>query len=178
MYEPDSFQISRKRGKTMEIPELERNRFQMLLMAAVDGELSGEDQKNFENYLHRYPDCREEWQHYSKVKQLTSGLRFTEPSEEVWDKYWPGIHRRIERRIVWIIVLVGCTILLTYGGVRAIEALIADAQLLPVLKIGFAADIAFVVVLLVSQLLMLLMSGAQQVIVWKNPFRFLSSEPQ
>jgi len=134
----------------MKLPELEKERFQMLLTAAIDGELSGQDQAVFKQYLRQYPECQEEWQRYVKLKELTRAMQFTKPSQEVWDQYWVRIYNRIERGIAWIIFSIGCIILLTYGGFKAIEALIADPQLEMIVKIGLIAVIGGLAILIVS----------------------------
>jgi hypothetical protein len=134
----------------MKLPEEEKTKFQMLLMAAIDGELSGEEQTVFMQYLRQYPECQEEWQRYSKLKEVTKAMQFTKPAQEIWDQYWVGIYNRIERGLGWILFSIGSIILLTYGGYKAIEALIADPQLELVVKIGLIGVIGGLVILIVS----------------------------
>jgi hypothetical protein len=115
----------------MQLPDSEKEKFRMLLMAAVDGEISGEEKSRFEQYVDQYPECREEWQRYSKLKEVTKTMQFTKPQAEVWDRYWVGIYNRLERGLGWIVFSLGCVILLTYGGFKAVEAIIADPSLRP-----------------------------------------------
>jgi hypothetical protein len=134
----------------MPLPHSEKEKFRTLLMAAIDGEIAGEEKARFEQYVEQYPECREEWQRYAKLKEVTKTMQFTKPHPEVWDRYWVGIYNRIERGLGWIVFSIGCVILLTYGGFKAIEAIIADPQLELVVKIGIIAVIGGLVLLIVS----------------------------
>jgi predicted anti-sigma-YlaC factor YlaD len=134
----------------MKLPEMEKEKFQMLLMAAIDGELSGEEQAVFEQYLRQYPECQEEWQRYAKLKEVTRTMQFTKPAQEVWEHYWARVYNRLERGLGWILLSIGSIILLTYGGYKAIEALIADTQLEVIVKIGLIGVIGGLVILIVS----------------------------
>jgi anti-sigma factor RsiW len=134
----------------MKLPENEKRKFQMLLMAAIDGELSGEQRAMFQQYLRQYPECQEEWQRYAKLKEVSRTMQFTKPAQEVWDQYWVRIYNRIERGLAWILLSIGSIILLTYGGFKAIEALMADPQLELVVKIGLLGVIGGLVILIVS----------------------------
>ncbi len=134
----------------MQLSDSEKEKFRMLLMAAIDGEISGKEKARFEQYIRQYPECREEWQRYSKLKEVTKTMQFAKPHPEVWDRYWVGIYNRIERGLGWIVFSIGCVILLTYGGFKAIEAIIADPQLELVVKIGIIAVIGGLVLLIVS----------------------------
>jgi predicted anti-sigma-YlaC factor YlaD len=136
----------------MKLPESEKEKFHMLLMAAIDGELSDEDRARFDQYVQQYPECREEWQRYAKLKEVTKTMQFTKPAPEVWDRYWVGIYNRIERGFGWILLSIGCAILLTYGGFKAVEAILADSQLELVVKVGIIAVIGGLMILFVSAL--------------------------
>jgi hypothetical protein len=134
----------------MQLPDSEKEKFRMLLMAAIDGELAGEEEARFEQYIRQYPECREEWQRYLKLKEVTKTMQFTKPLPEVWDRYWVGIYNRLERGLGWIVFSIGCVILLTYGGFKAIESIIADPQLELIVKIGIIAVIGGLTLLVVS----------------------------
>jgi hypothetical protein len=134
----------------MNLPEPEKETFHQLLMAAVDGELSNDEKARFEQYVRQYPECREEWQRYAKLKEVTKTMQFAKPHPEVWDRYWVGVYNRLERGLGWIVFSIGCVILLTYGGFKAIEAIIADPQLELIVKIGIIAVIGGLTMLMVS----------------------------
>ena len=132
--------------------KLDTDRFNSLLMGAVDGELTEQEQVEFRQLVSKYPELKNEWQQFQKLKEVTKTMKFKEPGGEVWDKYWVSIYNRIERGIGWIIFSIGCMILLTYGLFKAVESIIADPQLETIVKVGIIAVIAGTVILLVSVL--------------------------
>ena len=136
----------------MMLPATEKEKFQMLLMAAIDGELAAEEKTQFEQYVRKYPECHVEWQKYVKLKEITQTMQFTKPAPEVWDHYWVNIYNRLERGIGWIIFSIGCVILLTYAGFKAVEAIVADPKLELIVKIGIIAVIGGLMMLFVSVL--------------------------
>lgn len=138
--------------KPQSLSNEERNRFQMLLMAAIDHELSSEDEREFKRYLAIFPDCQREWEEYQKLKEATMQLKFTQPSEEMWDRYWLNVYNRIERGLGWILTSIGAMIVLFYGAYKAIESILADAQLEWFMKAGILALLGGLVILLVSVL--------------------------
>lgn len=134
----------------MMLPATEKEKFQLLLMAAIDGELAAAEKTQFEQYVRMYPECHAEWQRYVKLKEMTQAMQFTKPSPEVWDHYWVKIYNRLERGLGWIVFSIGCVILLTYGGFKAVEAIVADPTLELIVKVGIIAVIGGLMMLLVS----------------------------
>lgn len=130
----------------------EKKQFQILLMKAVDGELHEKERIEFNQFIDEYPECRLEWRQQKKLKEVTKVMKFRSPPEEVWDHYWVHVYNRLERKLAWIIFSIGFVILLTYGGLKGVEAIIADAQLAGIVKVGLILSIAGLVILLVSVL--------------------------
>lgn len=136
----------------MKLSATEKEKFHLLLMAAIDGELSAEETPQFEKYVREYPECHAEWQKYLKLKEITQTMQFTKPAPELWDHYWADIYHRLERGLGWIVFSIGCVILLTYGGFKAVEAIIADRTLEWIVKVGIIAVIGGLMMLFVSVL--------------------------
>ncbi len=134
------------------LPATEKEKFQLLLMAAIDGELSAAEKPRFEQYVREYPECYAEWQKYLKLKEVTQTMQFTKPAPELWEHYWADIYNRLERGLGWIVFSLGCVILLTYGGFKAVEAFIADQSLEWIVKAGIVAVIGGLMLLFVSVL--------------------------
>ncbi len=134
----------------MKLPATEKEKFQLLLMAAIDNELSAEEKPQFEQYIRQYPECYAEWQKYIKLKEVTQTMQFTKPAPEVWNRYWVNIYNRLERGLGWIMFSIGCVILLTYGGFKMVEAIITDSKLEAIVKIGVIALIGGLMIVLVS----------------------------
>ncbi|MCA9741687.1 hypothetical protein KC734_09120 [candidate division KSB1 bacterium] len=106
-----------------QLPNIEKQRFEQLLTKAIDGELEAAEQVDFDAFISRYPECRQEWQEHQKIKEATKMLKFKQPSGEVWDNYWINIYNRIERGVAWIAISAGAIILLTYALYHLIEVL-------------------------------------------------------
>lgn len=130
----------------------ELNRFQILLNKALDGLLSTEENAEFENLLASSKECQEEWQSMKQLKEVTREMKFKNPPDEIWDKYWLGIYARLERGLAWILVSIGATVLLVYGGFKVVEELIADPTLAWFIKIAILAIITGLAILFVSVL--------------------------
>ena len=127
-----------------------RERFNQLLMGAVDQELTSSELKEFNLMIEKHPDFRKEWEQYKKLKEVTQAMKFKSPSKEVWDNYWMNTYNKFERGIAWIIFSIGAIILITYGLFKAVESIIADPQLQGIIKIGIIAVLLGLVILLVS----------------------------
>jgi hypothetical protein len=130
----------------------DQDTFQVLLMKAVDNELSAEEKVMFEQYISQHPDYRDEWIKYKRLKEVTRSMKFKSPTPEVWDSYWIGVYNRLERGIAWTLFSIGAVILITYGAFKFVEALIADPGLALIVKIGMVLVIGGLVLLLVSVL--------------------------
>ena len=133
-----------------QLTSAENERFQTLLMQAVDGELSPDEQTEFEEFINKNGDCRKEWQQMKKLKEVTQSMNFKSLPTEVWDNYWVNVYNRLERGLAWMLFSIGAIILLTYSGFKAVESIIADPQLAGILKAAILMVIGGAVILLVS----------------------------
>lgn len=96
------------------------------------------------------PGLAEDWRTMARLKEVTAGMTLRRPPDEVWDSYWGGVYRRIERGIGWILTSVGAIVVLSYGVWQAVRDLVADATLPVVIKVAILALIVGLIVLLVS----------------------------
>jgi hypothetical protein len=133
-----------------EITDKEQERFNMLLMKALDGELSGEEKDEFEQFVERFDQCRAELNKYSRLKEVVMSISFKDPPDEVWDHYWMDVYNRIERGVGWILLSIGCIILVTYGAFHIVESIIRDPGLGLLVKGAILAAIAGFVILFIS----------------------------
>jgi ferric-dicitrate binding protein FerR (iron transport regulator) len=132
-----------------ELPD-ELDRFEHLMTAAIDGELSSAEQEEFERLLDASPERRDQWHRYQELKGLTMQMRFRDPPEEVWDRYWHDVYNRIERRLGWILVSIGAIILLSYAGFHAVESIVTDPDMPWPLKVAILAVLVGAVILFIS----------------------------
>lgn len=128
----------------------DRDRFNILLMGAVDGELNSKERGEFERLIADNPEFKKEYEEYKKLKEATKDMKFKNPPAEIWDSYWLNVYNRIERGLGWILLSIGCIILLTFAGYHFFKALIFDANLPLIIKISIFSIIGGVAILLVS----------------------------
>jgi hypothetical protein len=129
---------------------LDRERFERLMTAALDGELSAGEQRELDDMLAGDESLQKEFLSYKQIKEVTSVMKFKAPLNEVWDHYWLDVYNRIERGLGWLLFTIGAVILLTYSGFKLIENIIHDSGLALFARIGLLALIAGLAVLLVS----------------------------
>lgn len=72
-------------------------RFRLLMTAALDGELSLEEEREFQSFLLVSSACRREWNACKRLVTAIRRIRFAQPPEEVWDRYSINICNRIEK---------------------------------------------------------------------------------
>lgn len=129
---------------------VEGERFQQLLMGAVDQELSAAEQDEFEKLVQQNPDLKKEWEKFKSMKEVLSTMKFKNLPEKAWDSYWLNVFNRLERGIAWMLVSIGSVILITYGLFKAVEEMFQDQQLILIIKVAILAVLAGLVILLVS----------------------------
>lgn len=127
-------------------------RQQQLLTKAVDGELTAAEQLEWEELLKSNTAVREEFAAHQSLKEVTMEFTFKKPPEETWERYWAGVYARMERGLAWLLVSVGAALLLAYAGYRGIIGLIADTTIPGLVKLGIAALLFGLAVLVVSVL--------------------------
>jgi hypothetical protein len=128
----------------------DRERFQQLLMGAVDQELSAAEQEEFEKLIQQNSDFNEEWTKFKSMKEVLVTMKFKNLPEKTWDNYWLNVFNRLERGLAWILVSVGSVILITFGLFKAVEEMFQDQHLILIVKGAIIAVLAGLVILLVS----------------------------
>jgi predicted anti-sigma-YlaC factor YlaD len=123
-----------------------------LMMGYLDGELSDEQKRRFEEHLAGCPECAGELKEFKRLKAITDEVTLIEPEDRLWRDYWGGIYNRIERGAGWIVFSVAAILLIIYGGFRAIEEMIRDPKVELLFKVGLLALIVGLTILFVSVL--------------------------
>ncbi|KPK09035.1 MAG: hypothetical protein AMS20_01085 [Gemmatimonas sp. SG8_28] len=126
------------------------DRARQLLMAALDGELSRQEQADLDRFLRQDAALRAEWRQLQRVKEVTTTMSLRHPPEEVWEGYWQGVYQRFERGLAWILVSVGAIVVLSWGAWEGLRELWNDQQLPVLVKAGSFALIVGLVILAVS----------------------------
>ncbi|MDZ7316419.1 MAG: zf-HC2 domain-containing protein [candidate division KSB1 bacterium] len=129
---------------------IEREKFERLMTAALDGELTAEERREFEALLDENEELRREYLEYQQLKEVTSTMRLKMPSQEVWDRYWLDVYNRIERGISWVLISIGAAVLLAYGGYKLVEEILKDTSLSWAVRLAALSLMGGLALLLVS----------------------------
>jgi len=121
-----------------------------LMMGYLDGEISEKDKNLVEKHLVECKKCRDEYDSFTQLKEVTDKMKFADLKEDIWAGYWKGIYRRIERGAGWFFLSIGAIILLALGVFQFFRNLFLDPSVSFMIKIGIAFLAFGIIVLLVS----------------------------
>lgn len=121
-----------------------------LLAGYQDGELDRDQHEMVAQHLARCPDCRTELARLDKVKEVTGKVQYKDLPLEVWEGYWQGIYRRIERGLGWIFVSIGAIIVAALGIFHLMTDFFFDPTVGFLTKLGVGALILGGIFLLTS----------------------------
>lgn len=133
------------------IPDTD-DRARDLMMAALDGELSGEQRAELDRMLAADERLRGEWTKLQKVKEVTDTMGYREPPDEIWGDYWTSVYNRLERGLGWILASIGALILIGFGLWHAVHDVLADSGLPGFIKLALFALLLGAVILIFSVL--------------------------
>ena len=97
-----------------------------MMMAYLDGELENKQIKTFQTHLKNCPECRQDLEEFTSLKEITDSVSLVEPEDRVWDQYWDNVYNRLERRMGWVFFSIAGILLGLFGGFKVIEAVILD----------------------------------------------------
>lgn len=97
-------------------------RFQSEGMRLLDGEASLEERRAYEKHLETCADCRQELEEIGMVVEMSKELKLREPEDEYWDAYWKAIHRRVERKGGFLLLILGSVALILFALFKAITS--------------------------------------------------------
>lgn len=121
---------------------------QTLISGQIDGELSPGEAARLDAHLATCADCRAEYENMTALSAAASNLKVPLPPDEVWDSFLDNVYNRVERKLGWIVFLLGAIALVGYG---LYEAAVLPWASLPV-KIMVTVAGAGLLLLLVSAL--------------------------
>lgn len=130
--------------------ETQRARFEILMTAAVDGELDPEGREELDEILRLRPEWRGELEDHRRIREVVGTMQFVKPPEEFWDRYHRKVLHRLERSIGWVLVVVGLGLLLGYGGALGLLELVQDTEVPFWVKVGVTASLGGFAILLIS----------------------------
>jgi ferric-dicitrate binding protein FerR (iron transport regulator) len=117
----------------------ELDRFQQLVTAALDGQLSDAEKREFDELLAAHPGRRREWEEQKELKAMMKKIQFGQVPEEEWNRYWVNVYLRVERKTAWILISLAAAVLIAFGGYHAVIALLGDTGIPFVVKAAILA---------------------------------------
>lgn len=130
--------------------ERDRERAHALMMAALDGEATPAERQELDGLLAGSVEFAAEWDRFTRLKEVTTGMRLQHPPEEIWDRYWTTTYRRAERGLGWLLLVAGGLVLAAYWIWHVVEAFLAETGTPLFLRIAIAAVAIGGVILVVS----------------------------
>lgn len=125
-------------------------RFIYLQERFFDNELTENEKNEFDNLLLENPILQNEFNEQKRIKEVLKQMQFNNPSKEVWDGYWLGIYRRIERGIGWIFFSLGAIILTVFILYQTTISIWNDISLPIYIKFAILSLIFGLIILTVS----------------------------
>ena len=124
----------------------------ILMMQALDHEISAGDEAKLTAHLKECSRCRAEFQKMQNLKEVTIEMKKSLLPEMVWDEYWRHLYNRLERGVAWIFISIGAIIVLGFAAVQFVQSVLNESDLNSLEKFGILTLTFGFVVLLISVL--------------------------
>ena len=92
--------------------ESEQETMRAMISGYLDGELDPGERVRFEAYAAAHPEFRREIEEMRGFVQTASHMQPPPVADEEWEKFLDNVYNRMERRIGWILTMVGAAGLL------------------------------------------------------------------
>jgi predicted anti-sigma-YlaC factor YlaD len=122
------------------------NRIETDGMRYLDGEMSSDERIEFERHVASCDDCRAGMREMAALERLTGMLTIRDPMDDFWERYWKSIFRRLERKIGWILLILGAVMIAGWQIYHAVT----DFGRITFGKVALVVLIAGALILLVS----------------------------
>ncbi|HSL87982.1 MAG TPA: hypothetical protein VK870_01625 [Ignavibacteriaceae bacterium] len=125
-------------------------RFIYLMEKYFEKTISQSEEQELNNLLHSNSTLKTEFEDQKQIKGVLNKMKMKNPSSEVWDVYWLGIYRKLERGLSWIFISIGAVILLSYSVYQAAEQFFFDPSTPEIIKWGVTIFFIGTIILLIS----------------------------
>lgn len=125
-------------------------KYKIMLAGYIDGELTPEESAEFERHLKDDPELQKELESFRKLKEVTGAMKYADVPEVIWENYWAGLYRRLERGFGWIFVSIAVIVISAFGCYHLFKDFFFNSTAPVLIRIAVAAGILGVIVLLVS----------------------------
>ena len=122
----------------------------VMIMGYLDGELEAEEVRRLEDHLAVCVDCRSEERAYRRLGKVTEEMIEAGRPIVNHDAAWAGIYSRLERRLGWILMWAGLTVLTLFGGWHFVNGFLLDPAVPLTLRLGTGALTGGAIILFVS----------------------------
>ena len=95
---------------------IDNSAVQALMMAVLDGEADAAQIEELNQLLASDSALQTEFAEMKRLKEITMGNKPHDPEDALWQSYWSGVYKRLERGIGWVLFSVGAIALLLFAG--------------------------------------------------------------
>ena len=121
-----------------------------LMMAVLDDEADAIQRQRFDELLAADAALRREFDELVSLKELTMNNQPQDPDKALWQSYWSGVYRRLERSVGWVLMSVGLIMLLLYGGWEVARGWLTSPDMPLWVKLGGVFAVIGIAILFVS----------------------------
>ena len=115
---------------------MEDEKIQQLMMKAVDGVASREEEESLAEAIRGNERWEAELRAFRKIKEVTENMKFKELPDSYWSGYWIDVYRRTERAIGWILLSIGLMVVLGFFAYTGLSRFYVDPKVSVFLKVG------------------------------------------
>lgn len=121
-----------------------------LMELALEGELSPEEKKEFDELLTTNHSIKNDFEEQTKIKGVLMSMSLKNPGKEFWDGYWLGIYNRIERGIAWILISISAIVIAAYAIIEIVQEFLAETNMPVFLKVSIIVFVIGTAILIFS----------------------------
>lgn len=134
----------------MNTSDINKHNIHQWMMAELDGEASPEQQQEIHRWIQADPSLQQEYESLKQLRGLTMKTALKQPPPELWDSYWLGVYRRMERGLGWILFSMGAIVLSAFALWEFSQQWLSDSAIPVWVRISGVSMVLGLVILLVS----------------------------
>ncbi|MBN1297904.1 zf-HC2 domain-containing protein [bacterium] len=124
--------------------------FQILISGYIDHELDPVQTATVKAHLVECAACRKELERLRMLQDALAMMAIRTPEDDFWDGYWAGMYNRLERRVGWVILVLGFSTLVVGGTILLFREILFSHDLPLWVRFGGMGLIAGAAILLLS----------------------------
>ena len=92
--------------------------FELLMMRALDGEISPAEKARLEEHLKSCCGCGRAFAEYGRIAAATNEVALRPVPQEQWELYWTNVHNRLERSFAQAVFYFGAAFVAAFAVMR------------------------------------------------------------